>query len=359
MRKTQRIQSVLAFVLVCVFACAVSLSLCACENKDTREAGRVFDHVITEQDVSDYIADFRKASATTSDEEWSKWLAKKGTTAEKLREETINFYAQAWLVERAGTQRGVSVSDDEVTEQIAEKKDKYPSDIAWQRALINAGYTEDSYRITVKSDLLKEKIKETFADPSTVNDEELQKYVQRELGNTRVKRSSAVFLKASEGSTERFSAQAKAQDAHKDLVNGASFSDVFSKYSDKSYSESGDMGFDVFSVPNLSYREALSKLDKVGAVSDVVESDDGYYVIVLTDIIDGNRLSNLKLEKLPSELVEKCREQLASEKSSTSYDEFYTESVSKAQVAVEPMPEGLPYDVEPSSDASASSSSSQ
>ena len=77
-----------------------------------------------------------------------------------------------------------------------------------------------------------------------------------------------------------------------------------------------------------------------------MDADDGFFVIVLTDVFPSTEYAgHLKLKKFPAELLDEFRSELAREQADDAYNEFYTENVSKAQVAVEPMPEGLPYDV--------------
>ena len=331
--------------LVLTFACAIACTmlLAGCSGTDDREAGRVFDHVFTEQEVIDYIAAYREGSATTDDADWAAWMAKKQTTAEKLRREAIEYFAENWLVERAAQQRGVDVTDDEVQAKVEEQKSGYPSEMAWTRALINSGYTEDAYRMSVKSELLKAKIKETFADPTTVSDEELEEYANKQMISMTTRRSSAVFVPSGDGS--KMAAQAKAQQAKAELEKGTPFADVFEKYSSTEYSEDGDMGFDFFEVPSLGYRRALMALHEIGEVSEVAAADDGYFVIVLTDTFEEKEGGSWKLSKFPEQLLEQFRMQLAADKADDAYNEFYTQAVSEAQVAVQPMPEGLPYDV--------------
>ncbi len=335
---------------VCALAAVGCFALAGCDEGDTREAGRVFDHTITEQDVIDYIDEYREGSATTSDEDWAAWLAKKDTNAEKLRKEVVTYLCENWLVERAAGQLGVGVSEEEVDAKLKEQKDKYPSEMAWQRAIINSGYTQDTFKLSVKSDLLKERIKEFYADPSTVNDDELEEYANSKMTGSVAKGTHSIYIKV-DGDTTKFSAKAKAQDALNELKSGAKFADVFAKYSDTTYSEDGDMGYSMISVPNLQYRNAINELRNKGDISDVVEAEDGYYVIVLTDLFEDKEDGTIKLSKFPQSLLDGFRSELAKEKTDEKYNEFYTENVSEAQIAVEPMPSDLPYDIDPAESA--------
>lgn len=337
--------------MICVIAVAacmlLSLTLPGCSKSDDREAGRVFDYTITEQNVTDYIDAFREGGATTSDDDWAAWMAKMGATPESLRKEVVNYLGEAYLVERAAEQRRVSVSDEEVDAKLQEQKDLYTSDLAWNRALINSGYTEEYYKLSLKSDLLREKIKETFSQPSEISDKELVSYANMQITNRITRRSSAVFIQCDKDSSQRMSAKAKATDARNKLLAGKEFSKVFAEYSSTAHSGDGDMGYDLVSVPNLAYGNALGELSKAGDVSDVVEADDGYYVVVLTDVFEGPEGRQYKLSQFPQSLLDAWRQKLASEGSSGEYDQFMKENVSDVKVAVEPMPDGLPYDVEP------------
>ncbi|MBO4352319.1 MAG: SurA N-terminal domain-containing protein [Eggerthellaceae bacterium] len=341
-----QIRRAVLVALAAALACAFAIVGCASDNADTRVAGRVFDHDITEQDVIDYLADYREGCAVTSDEEWAAWLQQKGTTPEALRKEVVQYLAENWLIERAAELRGVSVSDEEIAEALEKQKSQYASEMAWTRALINSGYTEDAYILSVKSDLLKQKIKETFADPANVSDEDLQDYANNRISGVTTKRSSAIFVSSDMESGGNMAAKAKAQQAKAALDAGEDFASVFDEYSSTKYSDDGDMGYDYYSTPNMAYNKALIGLREVGAVSDVIESDDGYYVIVVTDVFSGvDGRGPMKLKKFPPELLDEFRNELARKQADDAYNEFYTSNVSEAQVAVEPMPDDLPYDV--------------
>ena len=311
---------------------------------DEREAGRVFDRVFTEQEVIDYLDAFRAGNGTADDADWAQWMADHGATAESLRKEVVQYLAQNYLVERAAGLCGAEVSDDEVAAAIQKQKDQYPSEMAWTRALINAGYTEDAYALSVKSDLLKQKIKDAFADPAEVSDEDLEDYANNRMTGMTTRRSSAVFVSIEEAGGN-MAAKARAQQAKAALDAGEDFDKVFAEYSSTAYSEDGDMGYDYYEVPSLAYNKALNAMHEVGEVSDVVESDEGYFVITLTDVFSDRYVGRIKLKKFPPELLEQFRAELAREQADEEYNEFYTRNVSEAQVAVEPMPDGLPYDV--------------
>ena len=346
MTRWPRWGAVWALVLAACLAAALALCACSGSGPDERPAGRVFDKVFTEQDVIDYLAEYREGSATTDDGAWGQWMASHGTDAEALRKEVVEYLAQNYLIERAASLRGVEVTDEEVTEAIDAQKQQYPSEMAWTRALINSGYTEDAYRMSVRSDLLKAAIKDTFADPATISDDDLEDYANSRMSGSTTRRSSAIFVANADEAGGATAAKAKAQQAREELLGGADFKAVFDKYSSTAYSETGDMGYDYYETPAIAYNRALVGLREVGAISDVVEADDGYFVIVLTDLFDGDAITGrIKLSKFPPELLDEFRVELARQQSNEAFDEFYTDNVSGAQVAVEPMPEGLPYDI--------------
>ena len=235
-----------AYLVSVAVACCVVAALAACspDRGDTREAGRVFDRVFTEQEVIDYLDDFRRGNATLDDADWAAWMESKGTDAESLRKEVLNYLAENWLVERAAALVDVSVPDEDVREALAKQKGEYASEMAWTRALINSGYTEDAYALSVKSDRLKQRIKDHFADPASVSDEDLEDYANNRITAMRTKRSSAVFVPSNAESGGNMAAKAKAQQAKVELDAGEGFDAVFEKYSSTDYSQDGDMGYD-------------------------------------------------------------------------------------------------------------------
>ncbi len=333
-----------ALLLACALLCALACAGCG-QSEDTRKAGQAHDYVICEQEVIDYIAQYREEAGLSSDEEWKAWLEKKGTTAKELRSEVVKQFGRNYLIRQAAELRGVSVGEGDVDAKLEEERGKYGSALAWQRALNASGYTEDAYRDQLRSDLQKEAIKATFSDPASVDDDELLAYANNQAANLSTRRTSAVFV-AADDANSAFAAQAQARTAHDKLVAGEDFAAVFAEYSSRRYSEDGDMGYDCVSTPSSSYREAVLELE-VGDVSEPVLAGDGYFVIVCTDHFDNTDKGSLtKLSKFPDELLEVWRTELAQKKTGEDFIDFYNENVEEVEIAVEPLPEGLPYDVQ-------------
>ena len=75
--------------------------------------------VISEDQVTKYVMDFRTKQGFESDEDWGQWMAELGYDAESLRSDTIDYFVERELLKQAIDEHGVSVEDSAVDDYIA------------------------------------------------------------------------------------------------------------------------------------------------------------------------------------------------------------------------------------------------
>ena len=233
------------------------------------------------------------------------------------------------------------MTDEEIDKEIEQMRSYYSSDEAWQTALEQAGLTEESYRDSLRTSMLDEKLQEEIgkeAEPVSETErlETAQMYASFIDGS---RRSSHILFNLEDKET-----------AEKVLAminnNEISFEDAAKEYSeDTSGAEGGDVGWDKINSFVEEYANALSELE-VGQVSGLVESQYGYHIIKCTDLFTVPEGGITSADQLPEALLEVIDEQLQSSAKTTAVNDWYKEYKEAADIVINDMPEGLPYDID-------------
>ncbi|MEY8561528.1 SurA N-terminal domain-containing protein [Eggerthellaceae bacterium 3-80] len=350
--KTARFMKAVCAVGV-VAACSWGLAGCSSSEPATvtedSVAATVNGTPIPEAQVTDYIEGLRQQYNLVEESEWGTYLAQMQMTPESLRENIINQYAQMEVIQQGAEEAGITVDSAEVDSYVDAMKSNYGDDEQWQQALEGAGITEDQYREEIESQLKGQRFMETFeTDEEPSNDELLQygqMYAQSYDG---AKRSSHILFDSSDAAT--------AQEVLDKINSGElDFAEAAQQYSkDSSATNGGDVGWDKMTSFVEPYQTALDGLE-VGQVSGLVTSDYGIHIIKCTDEFvapkttdeDGNEVATIEsIDQLPEEWVEQISTQLKSQKQNEAYQEWVTQAVEEAEIVINPMPEGLPYDVD-------------
>ncbi|MCH4185067.1 MAG: peptidylprolyl isomerase [Eggerthellaceae bacterium] len=338
--------------------CAVGLTACASgSNGSSGVAATVNGTEIQEQTITDYIQNFRTSAGVTSEDDWGSWMAQYSTTPSAVREQVIDYYTGIELIKQAADQYDVTVSDDDVDAQVEKMKEKYNSDDEWTSALSSAGMTEDSYRSNVRVAMLENglKSKVSTSDTSVSDDDLLTSVEQYGPYFSGAKRSSQILFDSSDTDT----AQQVLDQINAGTLDFETAAKTYSKDT-ASAADGGDVGWDMLNSFVTEYTDALSGLSK-GQVSGLVNSEYGIHIIKCTDEYTAPD-SITSLDQVPTALVDYVRQVLQSQSSSQAYSSWYSDYKDQADIQVNDMPKGLPYDLDmskyqESSDSSDSSSS--
>lgn len=312
---------------------------------------------ITEDTVTEQIMSTRSSMGYDSDEDWANYLASNNMTPESYRENVINSLADQLLVSQAERDNNISVSDDEVEKAWQDAVANYDSEDAFIELLGQIGYTEDTYKESLRQNLMTQKLYEAVAPVDDPTDDEIVAYANESLDTYNgAKRSSHILIKVDSDADDatREEAKQKAQDIL-DKINAGeiSFEDAAKKYSeDSSASKGGDVGWDKLTTFVNAYQQALDGLDK-GQISGVVESDYGYHIIECTDVfsVDGQVTS---VDQIPEDLRDTFSSSIKSTKQSAAYNDWLTKTREEADIQINDMPSDVPYNVDMSKAGSSS-----
>ncbi len=347
-------------VLSLSMACALVLFGCGGTNYGYTGgvAATVNGTEIKEDTITKYIQDFRTSSNLTSNDSWANWMNTNSLTPTTVREQVIDYYVEQELTKQAANEQGISVDSSEVDTQVNNMKANYSDDAAWKKALEDAGTTEDQYRESVETGLLKKALKEKVIteDQKTVDDATLLSALNSYSSTFNgAKRSSHILFSSSD--------ESKAKEVLEKINSGElDFAEAAKQYSTdtSSASNGGDVGWDAISNFVSQYTSALKELSK-GQVSGLVTSDYGIHIIKCTDVfnISGEATS---LDQYPTEIVSYMRNLQQSQKESSAYSTWYSDYKSKQDIVTNEIPSNASYNIDmtqyQTSDSSSSSSSS-
>ena len=328
--------------------------LAACTNSTTSKelvAATVDGEEILEQAITDQIQQIRDQSGLSEEDEWGEFLVQSGMTPASVREQIIDTHVDEILVVNGAKELGITVEPSEVDEYVNQMKSNYSDDEAWNTALKQAGFTEESYREVITQSLYEQKVTEHFENEKQASDEDYveaaRQYASYYDG---AKRSSHILFKAD--STDEAAvaeARAKAEEVLAQINAGTlDFADAARQYSeDTSAATGGDVGWDVLSSFVTEYSDALDGLE-LDQVSGLVQTQYGIHIIKVTDVYNAPEDTSTitSLDQIPTELQESIKSMAESMGANTKYQEWLDGLREKAEIVINDMPEGLPYDVD-------------
>lgn len=324
-------------------ACCIALVGCGGTNYGYTGgvAATVNGAEIQEDTITKYIQDFRTSSDLTSDDDWDNWMKENSFDPATVRDQVIDYYVENELKKQACDEKGITVEQSQVDDEINNMKANYDSDDAWKQALSSAGLTEDQYRESVEAGLLDKALEDAVAgDAATADDSKvldmLNTYYTMFNG---AKKSSHILFASSD--TE------KAQEVL-DQINAGTldFAEAAKQYSTDTASaaDGGNVGWDAINSFVTDYTDALDGLS-VGQVSGLVTSDYGIHIIKCTDefTCDGKATS---LSAYPQEFVDYISNIVKDQNKSTAYSNWFNDYKTQADIQNNDMPENVPYNLD-------------
>lgn len=343
MKKRRMMLTVAAGAMSAVMA----LGLTACSGSDASSeadegpvAATVNGEPIYEQTVTDYIASIRGQMGLSEDDAWGEWLVSYGYTPETIRSDVIDSYATRELMIQGADEKGITVDASEIDEYVNSIKQYYDTDEEWEQALSDAGMDEEYYRNEIEIQLKSEALQESFATDEEPAEEDVLEYCQMYAQSyDGARRSSNILFNVDDQET--------AQEVL-DKINAGEldFAEAAKEYSNDTASKEsgGDVGWDATSQFVDEYQAALDELEK-DQVSGLVESEYGWHIIKCTDIFSAPE-EVTSTDQLPSEWVDEIKESLKSQSQSKAFNAWLEEYRESAEIVVNDMPEGLPYDID-------------
>lgn len=404
MRKRFNIR-IAAIVLACACALA-SMSLCGCLgfSKQSSIAATVDEVSITEDEVTSYIEGFRQEKTDRETASgWAQWLSSNGFTAESLREYVLNnvFIPKA-VIRTQAKNLSLEVTEDELDQIIQKEKSYYEERTgvgSWDSVLASYGYDEDKWRDNERDRLLEERLKETVVtdvDPTpsqyksygakiaskynskhsyfiAFDSQEDAEEALSDLGGTGVyvsvkkfKSCGKYYAKIAKADAKASALEAKASEEEAEATQGetedAQEEDEQSADSDEKQTSTqvGDTpsytqvdgavnaGWAALSnsigSKNKKYPNALNEL-AVGKVSDVIDMENGEYVIILCDdnFVASAKKDAINLSKVPEEIAAQIKKDVKQQLVDEKFEKWLDKVTETSTVVINSMPSNVSY----------------
>ena len=279
------------FILVAVLLMVV-MSMTACTSKGSEDiVAKVNDEVITKEELYDLL------------------VKQNGTQA-------LDSLISEKIVKLEIEKQKIEVSDEEIEKELAEFKEYYGGEEAFNETIKGYGYTLED----VKKDVtLNMQMKKLIEPKISISEEEILEYFEgnKEMLNEEAQVKARHILVETEE---------KAKEVKDKLSAGGDFSELAKEYSlDDSNKESGgNLGF--FGRGQMVAEfDAVAFSLEVGEISDPVKTSFGYHIIKVEEKKEAKE-ANFEENK------EKIKEALLSEKMPAAYEEWYKEKYSEYKI---------------------------
>ena len=285
---------------------------------------RVNGHILTRQDYDREITRIIQQFASMGQ-------ALTGSQLRDVENDILDNLVETVLIYQHSLKAGVVAAEEEIQEEFDSIKNQFPTESDFKEALENQYHTAKSLREQVKRDLTVNQYIETeiLADLS-VEDSELLDYYDINksefVSSHRVRASHILVLVDAEADqiTKQIAIE-KLENVKKELAAGEGFSELAKTYSEGPTGPyGGDLGFFGRGQTDPSFEDAAFTL-QIGEVSDIVESEYGYHLITVTDVLPAGVI-------LFSDIKEVLKENLLGEKNRSAVEEFVESLRSSAQI---------------------------
>lgn len=313
-------------VLIIILTCAAAEA----EVVD-RIAAVVNDDIITVAELDSAFATY-----TRSIEAGFKG-ADKAAYLRQAREAFLQQMINQMLIEQEAKKAGTgmaSIKDEEVMDVISDMVAKNKMTLEdYTRKLAAEGHTLESAKKEIKNQMLRMRLlRREVQSKIIVTNEEIGEYYDKHRQDYEGKeaaRLKQIFLPApaDRPAAEKEKAGAFARQLRNRILQGESFDAIAAQYSKgPAAAQGGDIGFVEKGVIMPAVEKAAFSLS-VGQLSDVIETDIGYHIIIVTD----KRGAGLK----PIAVVrDEIKTKIEDEKISRKYEEWITDLRRKSFIDV-------------------------
>jgi peptidyl-prolyl cis-trans isomerase C len=194
------------------------------------------------------------------------------------------------LLQQEAKAQHIGPTEQELDQQVAARKKQFPSEEVFQKALKQTGLTEALLRQQTRDQLAVQKYVETqVISKAPVSDQATKDFYDKNKDQIHSPdrmhlRHILVAVKNTATPAEKEKAKAKAEDLHKQIVDGADFAKLAAANSDDPTSKvrGGDLDWVSPGQAPPTLEKAAMAL-KPNEISPVVESPFGYHIIQLLE----------------------------------------------------------------------------
>ena len=207
----------------------------------------------------------------------------------EIKKQVLENLIARELLYQQSQKKGIKVDQKEIDEQLTGLKGRFPSEAEFKNALSRNNLTEADLRFQFERDLaIKKLLDGQIGDKVAVSEKETRAYYDSNLETFKKPeqvRASHILIKVDPGADEAKKAEArkKIESLQTKLKKGEDFGALAKEYSEgPSGPKGGDLGFFGRGQMVKPFEETAFAM-KPGQVSDMVETNFGYHLIMVTD----------------------------------------------------------------------------
>ncbi|MGN0060071.1 MAG: SurA N-terminal domain-containing protein [Coriobacteriales bacterium] len=320
---------------------AAALSLAGCFGMPAQKAvaARVGSDAVYESDVTDYIEGFRSNNPSyETDSGWAQFLNENGMTAESMREYVLKeVFVPKVLIRQ---QCDIVLTDNELDQVISREQAFYEQRYgknSWDSVLSSYGYTEQTWRQNEADRLLEQQLESAVIADATPSQSEVQLEANEHASDYNGKHSYFQSFANEQEATE-------AQSRLSSLGASLTLEQFRSVVGDVQNAGWSSLKADQDNM-SKEYVQALNGLG-AGQVSAPVQQDDAYLLIFCDQVLDiPEKGDSVDFKALPAEIQAQLTSDAEKSKRTSLFNDWMKNLMSESDIEYEPMPEGLPYDV--------------
>jgi peptidyl-prolyl cis-trans isomerase C len=218
------------------------------------------------------------------------------------------------LLQQDAKAQGITASDQEVQQMVAARKQNFPNEEAYKKALAQAGITEEKLREQARDTIAVQKYVQTeLAPQATVADQAVQEFYEKNKGQMKVPerlhlRHILVLVDPKATPADREKAKQKAQGLLKRVQGGEDFAKVAGEASEDpgSKTRGGDIGLIARGQTAPAFETAAFALKKPNELSPVVEVNYGFEIIQL---LERKEPSTVPYDQVKGRITEMLKQQ--------------------------------------------------
>lgn len=215
----------------------------------------------------------------------------------EMRANLLTNILDTETLSRKADSEGVEIDEGKVTETYEQIKSRYPTEEAFLQAMTENGSNEEKIKVDIARSLkVQALIEQEIVSSIIISEESARKYYDENISQFEREESVSashilVAARASDSEEKKAEAKKKAEGILKRLHEGADFAELAKTMSDDpgAARQGGDLGF--FGrgkmVPEF---EAVAFALKPGDISDIVKTQFGYHIILVTGRRDAGLL---------------------------------------------------------------------
>lgn len=304
----------LRIVLAAVFVAALSLSAVGCSDGDV--AARVNGEVISKSDLDAQVEALKQQYPDMF--EGADGEGRLLEFQQRLLDNMINNV----LIRQAAEERGIEVSDADVTAELEKLKAGFQSDEQFEQALAQANMDVAALEDQVREQLMTEQLLDSLTEEFDITDAEITEYYEANAAQFQEQAAThaahILFDPEEKALAEEILAEVKA---------GGDFAALAKEHSKDpgSAANGGDLGWPT--TPYVPEFQAAADALDAGEISDLVETTFGWHII---KVIEKREARDKPLEEVKDQIVQILEQQYNADV----YQQFLNEQRDAAEIEI-------------------------